>query len=211
MTSSHGFTPASSLQCDFLFKRYGRRGADRIPPTVGQAIEALLSEGSMTLATLCAEVVSVRWLTEFPQANDVRDWIAAHLPSGDHNCLLHSELLPQNLLYDWQASSNRDDTLVGIVDWEMARVGDPAYDLAIVSRGNRKVLGVKEGLKVLLEEYLEFGGKPISLTEVRVHELLLVLYWLEESWREHQKPATSGHGPDFYETKLASLFRRAAS
>ena len=165
----------------------------------------------MTLATLCAEVVSVRWLTEFPLANDVRDWIAAHLPSGDHNCLPHSELLPQNLLYDWQASSNRDDTLVGIVDWEMARVGDPAYDLAIVSRGNRKVLGVKEGLKVLLEEYLEFGGKPISLTEVRVHELLLVLYWLEESWREHQKPATSGHGPDFYETKLASLFRRAAS
>jgi hypothetical protein len=93
----------------------------------------------------------------------------------------------------------------------MAYVGDPAYDLAIVSRGNRKVLGVKEGVKVLVEEYLRFGGKPISLTDVRVHELLLVLQWLEESWREQQMPEASGHGPDFYENQLRSLLRRAAS
>ena len=75
---------------------------------------------------------------------------------------------------------------VGVVDWEMTRIGDPAYDLAIVSRGNRKVHGVKGGLRVLFEEYLKSGGKPISLTDVHVHELLLVLTWLEESWGECQ-------------------------
>jgi thiamine kinase-like enzyme len=148
--------------------------------------------------------------TEFSLANEVREWIEAHLPSGDHNCLLHSDLLPQNLLYDWE-TSGRENALVGIIDWEMAHVGDPAYDLAIVSRGNRKVLGVKEGVKVLVDEYLKFGGKPISLTDVRVHELLLVLHWLEESWREYQKPEARGHGPDFYGNQLRSLFRRAAS
>ena len=63
----------------------------------------------------------------------------------------------------------------------MACIGDPAYDLAIVSRGNRNVHGVKQGLKVLVEEYLAFGGRPISLTDVRVHELVLVLHWLEEA------------------------------
>jgi len=145
----------------------------------------------------------------FPLANEVREWIEAHLPSGDRNCVLHSDLLPQNLLCDWQ-TSNREDSLVGIVDWEMAHVGDPAYDLAIVSRGNRRVLGAKEGVKVLVEEYLNFGGRPISLTDVRVHELLLVLHWLEEAWREHQKPQAGGHGPDYYENQLRSLFRRAA-
>ena len=93
----------------------------------------------------------------------------------------------------------------------MAQVGDPAYDLAIVSRGNRKVLGVKEGLRVLFEEYLKSGGKPISLTNVHVHELLMVLNWLEESWREYQKPSPRGQGPDFYETQLRSLYRRVAS
>jgi len=147
---------------------------------------------------------------EFPLADEVRQWILSHLPSGGQTCVLHSDLLPQNLLCDWQTSS-RENAMVGVVDWEMVHVGDPAYDLAIVSRGNRKVLGVKEGLRVLLEAYLKFGRKPISLTDVHVHELLLVLNWLEESWREYQKPTPRGHGPGFYENQLGSLYRRAAS
>lgn len=148
--------------------------------------------------------------SEFPLANEVRKWIQAHLPSGGQSCVLHGDLLPQNLLCDWETSS-REDAMVGLVDWEMSQVGDPAYDLAIVSRGNRKVLGVKEGLRVLFEEYMKSGGKPISLTDVHVHELLLVLNWLKESWREYQKSSPRGQGPDFYETQLRSLYRRVAS
>jgi aminoglycoside phosphotransferase (APT) family kinase protein len=148
--------------------------------------------------------------SQFQLANEVLQWIQSHLPSGGQSCVLHGDLLPQNLLCDRQTSS-REDEMVGVVDWEMALVGDPAYDLAIVSRGNRKVLGVKEGLRVLLGEYLKSGGKPISLTNVHVHELVMVLNWLEESWREYQKPSPSGQGPDFYETQLRSLYRRAAS
>ena len=147
---------------------------------------------------------------DFPLANEVREWIVTQLSSDHHSCVLHGDLLPQNLLCDWPATGH-EDTPVAVVDWEMARVGDPAYDLAIVSRGDRRVIGVKDGLKVLVEDYLEFGGQPISLTDVRLHELLLVLRWLEEAWREYQKPVTRGHGPDFYESKLQSLFRRTAS
>ena len=66
-------------------------------------------------------------------------------------------------------------------------------------------------VKVLVEDYLKFGGQPISLVDVRLHELLLLLYWLEEAWREYQKPVTRGHGPDYYKVKLQSLFRRTAS
>ena len=130
--------------------------------------------------------------------------------TGDGVCRVHGDLLPQNLLWNWEASS-REETLVGIVDWEMACIGDPAYDLAIVCRGNRTVQGVKEGVKVLVEEYLAFGGKPISATDVRVHELLLVLRWLEEARRGHQKPEAGGHAPAFYDNQLRSLYRRASS
>lgn len=144
----------------------------------------------------------------FPLAREVRQWIAAQIPPDNRSCVLHGDLLPQNLLCDWPASGQQPDAQVGVVDWEMARIGDPAYDLAIVSRGDRKVLGVRDGLKVLINDYLEFGGRPVSLADVRVHEFLLLLRWLEEAWREYQKPVTSGHGPDFYETKLQSLFRR---
>ena len=68
---------------------------------------------------------------------------------------------------------------------------------------------MKEGAGVLVEEYVNSGGSPISLTDVHVHELLLVLNWLEEAWREHQESQAGGHSPDFYEDKLRSLFRRA--
>jgi len=30
--------------------------------------------------------------------------------------------------------------------------------------------------------------------------------WLEEAWREYQKPDARGQGPDFYLNKLRSLF-----
>jgi thiamine kinase-like enzyme len=146
-------------------------------------------------------------LVESPSAREIREWIQGHLPSGGGTCLLHGDLLPQNLLGNWEESS-REEPLVGIVDWEMACIGDPAYDLAIVSRGNRNVHGVKDGVEVLVEDYLTLGGKPIELTDVRVHELILVLRWLEESWREYQKPDARGHGPDFYENQLRSLYRR---
>lgn len=149
-------------------------------------------------------------LSEFPLADQVREWIASYLPSHDHNCVLHGDLLPQNLLYDWQSASDAEG-VVAVVDWEMAQIGDPAYELAIVSRGNRKILGVKDGLQVLLDEYAKLGGQKIALADVRVHELLLILHWLQESWREYQKPTPSGHGPEFYETKLQSLFRRTVS
>ena len=144
---------------------------------------------------------------EFPLADKVRDWIANYLPSDDQTCVLHGDLLPQNLLHDWQSSGDAKG-LVAVVDWEMAQIGDPAYDLAIVSRGNRKVLRANDGLQVLLNDYANFGGREISLADVRVHELLLILHWLEEAWREYQKPTPYGHGPEFYETKLQSLFRR---
>lgn len=145
-------------------------------------------------------------LAEFGLVREVRAWIEANLRNAYRCCVIHGDLLPQNLLCDWQ-ESDRENSRIGLVDWEMARIGDPAYDLAIVSRGNRKVLGVNDGVKVLAEEYLNQGGSPISLVDVRIHELLLVLGWLEEAWRE---PHAGGHGPEFYEDKLRSLFRRAA-
>ena len=147
---------------------------------------------------------------EFPLADQVHDWVANYLPSDDQTCVLHGDLLPQNLLHDWQSTSDSEG-VVAVVDWEMAQIGDPAYDLAIVSRGNQKILGEKDGLQMLLDKYAKFSGRKISLADVRVHELLLILHWLEESWREHQKPKPSGHGPEYYEAKLQSLFRRTVS
>ena len=204
---------------EYSLGRYKDRATLRLVSRVAADIHRLEIERFSHLPSniSCTEHIKSRLaeldealFAEFPLSNDVREWIQAHVPSSDRSCVLHGDLLPQNLLCDWPAGG-KEDVPVGVVDWEMAQVGDPAYDLAIVSRGDRKVLGVKDGLKALVKDYLEFGGQPISLTDVRVHELLLLMHWLEEAWREYQKPSSKGHGPDYYEAKLQSLFGRTVS
>lgn len=143
---------------------------------------------------------------DFRIADEVRDWISSQETTGPC-CVLHGDLLPQNILGNWPIDE-REQALAGIIDWEMACIGDPAYDLAIVTRGDRKVLGVRDGIKALVAEYGEAGGKAISIRDVRVHELILVLRWLEEAWREYQTASPSGHRPNYYETKLRSVFRQ---
>jgi hypothetical protein len=69
------------------------------------------------------------------------------------------------------------------LDWECAQIGDPAYDLdlAIVTRGIRKPLGVPGGLHRLVQFYNEVAEHKISPDAVVVHETLLHLNWVAEA------------------------------
>ena len=74
--------------------------------------------------------------------------------------LLHGDLLPQNILWDWERNH------LGVVDWEFAKIGDAAYDLAIVTRGRRKLFGSPNGLQQLVTAYRRAGGMPIEPADV---------------------------------------------
>lgn len=142
--------------------------------------------------------------SEFPSTLKAKEWILDNNHEIRDSVVLHGDLLPQNLLCDVM-----DDFKISVVDWEFAKIGDPAYDLAIVSRGNRKVLGKENGLKILLKLYKEAGGQHISLPDVINHELILVLNWIWESYMTRKKGDHDGHGPDFYEQKMLSILKRA--
>jgi aminoglycoside phosphotransferase (APT) family kinase protein len=142
--------------------------------------------------------------SEFPSTENAKEWIHANLQEKRGSVVLHGDLLPQNLLSD-----PTDGSKISVVDWEFARIGDPAYDLAIVSRGDKKVLGKEKGLKLLLKFYKEAGGQDISLSDVIMHELILVLNWIWESSVTIKKGEHRGHGPDYYERQMVSILRRA--
>jgi hypothetical protein len=63
------------------------------------------------------------------------------------------DLLPQNLLWDFHGEGR-----ISVIDWESARIGDPAYDLAIVTRGARQPHKESGGLERLLDRYNEAAG-----------------------------------------------------
>ena len=68
-------------------------------------------------------------------------------------------------------------------------MGDPAYDLAIVTRGVRRPFKMADGLDRLLASYDEAGGAPLTKTNVHFHELcLLGGYYLAALQGDHPDP-----------------------
>jgi len=129
-------------------------------------------------------------------------WIRDHLPVGRPAVVLHGDLLPQNVLV--HPISQR----LAVVDWEYARIGDPAYDLAIVTRGDRKLLGVDGGLRRLVEAYCVAGG-ALDLSDVTVWEMLLVLKWLDDALRCERVGLQRGYPPRTYRMQIRKILNRA--
>ena len=142
------------------------------------------------------------FLERDPEAAAVAAWVRAHLPEGRGVVLVHGDLLPQNLLWDM------DTDRLGVVDWEYARLGDPAYDLAIVCRGSQQPLGCPHGRRMLLDLYHEAGGAPIGRADVHTHELLMVLRWLWRAIKAERFGREGGQPPDFYRSRLRAVLRR---
>jgi aminoglycoside phosphotransferase (APT) family kinase protein len=134
-----------------------------------------------------------------PEMVDAREWMHAHLPPEAPSKLVHGDLLGQNVLL---GLSEPD----AVIDWEYAQFGDPAYDLAVVTRGVRRPFQIQGGMDRLLEAYARAGGAEIDRKHVRIHELALATRWYRE--------ATSGesaHAPIQQLQFLRSLLRRASA
>ena len=165
-----------------------------------QAFENSKAHVQSKLSSLSPELIK-----EYSAALRAKEWILSRLPESRPSVMLHGDLLPQNIL----CHETRAEWKVALIDWEFAAIGDPAYDLAIVTRGDRKLMGINNGLGLLVENYRKAGGIELSAVEVRIHELLLFLNWLWESAEAEKKGQHRGHGPDHYAQRIESLLRRA--
>lgn len=105
---------------------------------------------------------------KFPEASEALAWARENVPPPEPSCLLHGDLLGQNIILDDEGSEPP-----GLLDWEYAEVGDPADDLAIVTRGARRPFQVSGGLERLMDCYNHRTGRRITVREVRLHELCL--------------------------------------
>lgn len=126
-----------------------------------------------------------------------REWAVQHLPRDRAAVVVHGDLLGQNILVF-------PDEAPAVIDWEFCRMGDPAFDLAIVTRGVRRPFQMARGLDRLLDAYAAAGGDPIKRSEVHFYELCLAAGWYRE--------ALHGRGsepPEQVLAKLRGILRRA--
>lgn len=108
------------------------------------------------------------------ELQDARAWALEHLPPETPSTLLHGDLLGQNILLV-------PDGRHHVIDWEYAARGDPAYDLAIVTRGVRQPFQIDRGLQRLLDAYRVQGGAEVAPAHVHVYELCLLAGWYRDA------------------------------
>lgn len=62
---------------------------------------------------------------DVPTGEKVMDWLQKNMPPDHPPCLIHNDFRFDNLVYDPRDLSR----ITGVLDWEMATVGDPLMDL----------------------------------------------------------------------------------
>lgn len=113
-------------------------------------------------------------LGDLPELREAEGWALANAPPDEPSSLLHGDLLGQNILL-------HPDEPHAVIDWEAAMLGDPAYDLAIVTRGVRRPFQIDRGLERLLDAYAKCAPARITASAVHLHELCLAGRWYREA------------------------------
>jgi aminoglycoside phosphotransferase (APT) family kinase protein len=97
-------------------------------------------------------------------------WMREHLGDESSGVLLHGDLLGQNLRIF-------PDEAPGVIDWRFVAVGDPAADLAVVTRGIRRPFQIEGGRDKLLDAYNHRSTIQVDAASLTFFELALLLRW----------------------------------
>lgn len=95
-------------------------------------------------------------------------WMREHLGDPDPGVLLHGDLLAQNLRIF-------PDEAPGVLDWRFVEIGDPAADLAVVTRGVRRPFQIENGRNELLDAYNSRSTVQVDAASLIFFELALLL------------------------------------
>ncbi|WP_437840194.1 phosphotransferase family protein [Sorangium sp. So ce1153] len=142
-----------------------------------------------------SEISALHGVSELREAEQ---WALAHLPQEEPSTLVHGDLLGQNILLHWEKP-------FAVIDWEYATRGDPAYDMAIVTRGARRPFQIDHGLTRLLDAYATQGRPRIEASAVRLYELCLAGRW----YRNALEGKGGGEPPDQSLGHVERILRRA--
>lgn len=123
-------------------------------------------------------------------------WAVASKPATGRASVIHGDLLGQNILL---AAGETP----ALIDWEHCVLGDPAYDLAIVTRGARRPFQTDRGLDRLLQAYGKAGGALITARDVHFYEVCIAAGWVCDAMASNDQALTT-HAA----LPLQSLLRR---
>lgn len=101
----------------------------------------------------------------------VMDWLKANMPEDVGQCLIHNDYRFDNVVLETQDPLN----VIGVLDWEMATIGDPLMDL-----GNSLAYWVEASDE---PQFLMMRRQPTHLTGMLTRQEV-VKYYLEKTGRQ---------------------------
>jgi aminoglycoside phosphotransferase (APT) family kinase protein len=147
---------------------------------------------------------------DVPDGEDVMSWLAANKPEDVGSCIIHGDWRIDNMVFDLGHKK-----LVGVLDWELATVGDPLMDLGSalaywVDRDDdaefaslRRQPSHLEGMptrKEFIAKYLELSSRKCDdFTFYEVFGLFRLTVIIQQIWARYRagqttNPAFRGFG-----------------
>ncbi|MFM1796736.1 MAG: hypothetical protein RL733_517 [Actinomycetota bacterium] len=147
---------------------------------------------------------------DVPDAEDVMSWLVANQPSDVDSCVIHGDWRIDNMVFDLGAKK-----LAGVLDWELATVGDPLMDLGSalaywidkddepMFASLRRQPSNLEGMpirKEFIAKYLEISNRKCDdFTFYEVFGLFRLTVIIQQIWARYRagqttNPAFSGFG-----------------
>jgi aminoglycoside phosphotransferase (APT) family kinase protein len=147
---------------------------------------------------------------DVPDAEDVMSWLVANQPSDVDSCVIHGDWRIDNMVFDLGAIM-----LAGVLDWELAKVGDPLMDLGSalaywidkddepMFASLRRQPSHLEGMptrKEFIAKYLEISNRKCDdFTFYEIFGLFRLTVIIQQIWARYRagqttNPAFSGFG-----------------
>ena len=147
---------------------------------------------------------------DVPDGEDVMNWLLAHKPDDVDSCIIHGDWRIDNMVFDLGQKK-----LVGVLDWELATVGDPLMDLGSalaywVDKDDepmfaslRRQPSHLDGMptrKEFITKYLELSGRKCDdFTFYEVFGLFRLSVIIQQIWARYKagqttNPAFKGFG-----------------
>ena len=147
---------------------------------------------------------------DVPDGEDVMNWLANNQPQDVDSCVIHGDWRIDNMVFDLRAKK-----LAGVLDWELATVGDPLMDLgsalaywidkddepmfASLRRQPSHLPGMPTR-KEFIAKYLEISGRKCEdFTFYEVFGLFRLTVIIQQIWVRYKagqttNPAFQGFG-----------------
>jgi aminoglycoside phosphotransferase (APT) family kinase protein len=147
---------------------------------------------------------------DVPDGEDVMNWLLTHKPDDVDSCIIHGDWRIDNMVFDLGQKK-----LVGVLDWELATVGDPLMDLGSalaywVDKDDepmfsslRRQPSHLDGMptrKEFIAKYLELSGRKCDdFTFYEVFGLFRLSVIIQQIWARYKagqttNPAFKGFG-----------------